>query len=141
MKKSVEFSSPTMTSNQFSDYICSLSMPNFLYQNSVSWRYIPMAVTKDKCHKTMLYPFRICAPLVRLSGFELLEWCGLVIRSSRSGFFFLGQLSHQCFCGEHETRDRSRILERVAGHLRRIDDARFHQVDILAGGNVVAFVP
>src|ERR1700692_1389370 len=66
---------------------------------------------------------------------------GLVIRPSRSGFFFLGHLSHQSFCGEHETRDRSRILERVAGHLRWIDDARFHQVDILAGGNVVAFVP
>jgi hypothetical protein len=29
---------------------------------------------------------------------------GLVIGPSRSGFFFLGHLSHQCFCGEHETR-------------------------------------
>ena len=46
-------------------------------------------------------------------GFELsLEWCGLVIhtthaaRTTRSRFFFLGHLSHQCFCGEHESGDR-----------------------------------
>ena len=45
-------------------------------------------------------------------GFEFsLEWCGLVIHPAhptwtiRSRFFFLGQLSHQCFSGEHESGD------------------------------------
>jgi hypothetical protein len=64
------------------------------------------------------------------SGFELsLEWCGLVIhtahaaRTTRSRFFFLGHLSHQCFCGKHESGDRSGVLQRRAGHLGRIEDA------------------
>ena len=56
----------------------------------------------------------------RTSGpdFEFsLEWCGLVIhpahaahaahaaRTTRSRFFLLGQLGHQCFGGEQESRD------------------------------------
>src|SRR5580692_12549568 len=70
-----------------------------------------------------------------------LECCGLVIHAARSGFFFLGYLSYQCFCGKHEIRDRGGVLQRVPGHFRRVDHACFHQVDILAGGNVVTFVP
>ena len=31
-------------------------------------------------------------------------------------------------------------MQRVPGHFGRIDDACFHQVDILAGGNIVTFV-
>ena len=70
-----------------------------------------------------------------------LECCGLVIHAARSGFILLGHLSYQCFCGEHESGDRGGVLQRVPGHFRRIDYACFHQVDILAGGNVVTFVP
>ena len=72
-----------------------------------------------------------------------LDWnaCGLVIHAARSGFFFLGHLSHQCFCGKHESGYRGGVLQRVPGHFRRVDHACFHQVDILAGGNVVIFVP
>src|SRR6202162_2656876 len=81
------------------------------------------------------------------SGFELtLEWCGLVIhtahatRTTRSRFFFLGHLSHQCFCGKHESGDRSGVLQRRAGHLGRIDDASLYQVLVFAGSHVEPFI-
>src|SRR6202047_4063838 len=81
------------------------------------------------------------------SGFELsLEWCGLVIhtahatRTTRSRFFFLGHLSHQCFGGEHERGDRSGVLQRCASHLGRIDDAGLYQVLIFAGSHVEPFI-
>src|SRR3979490_20762 len=49
-----------------------------------------------------------------------LEWCSLVIhaahpahaaRTSRTRFFFLRQLRPPCFCGEHESGDRSGVLQ------------------------------
>jgi hypothetical protein len=55
-----------------------------------------------------------------------LECRGLVIHAARSGFFFLGHLSHQCFCGKHESGDRGGVLQRVPGHFRRVDHACFH---------------
>jgi len=70
-----------------------------------------------------------------------LECRGLVIHAARSGFILLGHLSYQCFCGKHKSGDRGGVLQRVPGHFRRVDHACFHQVDVLAGGNVVAFVP
>src|ERR1700675_1369094 len=60
-----------------------------------------------------------------------LECCGLVIHAARSGFFFLGHLSHQCFCGKHQSGDRGGVLQRVPGPFRRVDYACFYQVDIL----------
>src|SRR6266478_1718037 len=78
-----------------------------------------------------------------------LEWCSLVIhpahaahaaRTSRTRFFFLRQLSHQCFCGEHQSGDRSGVLQRRAGHLGRIDDAGLHQVLVFAGSHVEPFI-
>src|ERR1700704_2115916 len=81
------------------------------------------------------------------SGFDLsLEECGLVIhtahaaRTTQGRFFFLGHLSHQCFCGEHESGNRSGVLQRRAGHLGRIDDAGLHQILVFAGSHVEPFI-
>src|SRR5205085_7855933 len=42
--------------------------------------------------------------------------------------------------GEQQAGDRSGVLQRAPGHLRRIDDAGFHQVFVFARGDVIAFV-
>src|SRR5205814_9842702 len=42
--------------------------------------------------------------------------------------------------GEQQTRDRGRVLQRATRDLRRIDDARLHQVGVFTGGDVVTFV-
>ena len=89
-----------------------------------------------------LFHFSLPVPRIGI-GFRTvsLECCGLVFHAARSGFFFLRHLSHQCFCGKHQSGDRGGVLQRVPGHFRRVDHACFYQVDILAGGNVVTFVP
>src|ERR1700716_2965896 len=78
-----------------------------------------------------------------------LEWCSSVIhpahaahaaRTSRTRFFFLRQLSHQCFCGEHQSGDRSGVLQRRADHLGRIDDTGHHQVLVFAGRHIEPFI-
>jgi hypothetical protein len=70
-----------------------------------------------------------------------LECCGLVSMPPEAGLFLLGHLTYQCFRGKHKSGDRGGVLQRVPGHFRGVDYACFHQVDILAGGNVVTFVP
>src|SRR6202162_6134455 len=81
------------------------------------------------------------------SGFELtLEWCGLVIhtahatRTTRSRFFFLGHLSHQCLGGEQGSGQRGGVLQCCASHLGRIDDAGLYQVLVFAGSHVEPFI-
>src|ERR1700736_1001448 len=98
--------------------------------------------------KKRVSPFYLNSrPENRYRVFEFsLEWCSLVIhpahaaRTSRARFFFLRQLRHQCFCGEHESGDRSGVLQLRAGHLGRIDDAGLHQVLVFAGSHVEPFI-
>src|SRR6202051_2267932 len=54
--------------------------------------------------------------------------------------FFLGHLSHQCFGGEHQSGDRSGVLQCCASHLGRIDDAGLYQVLVFAGSHVEPFI-
>src|SRR6185312_11134780 len=54
------------------------------------------------------------------------------------GLLPLGLLGDQGLGGDQERSDRSRILQRRAHHLGRIDDAGLDQVLIFAGGRVVA---
>src|ERR1700736_5676060 len=98
--------------------------------------------------KKRVSPFYLNSrPENRYRVFEFsLEWCSLVIhpahaaRTSRARFFFLRQLRHQCFCGEHESGDRSGVLQRRADHLGRIDDTGLHQVLVFAGRHVEPFI-
>ncbi len=55
----------------------------------------------------------------------------------RSGFLLRNFANHS-FGRQHQTGDRSRVLQGRAGHLRRIDDTRFDQIFVLVGLSVVA---
>src|SRR5471032_1934955 len=63
-----------------------------------------------------------------------------VAATGRRGLFLLGQLGHDAFGREEQAADGSRVLQRGAGHLGRINDASLDEVDIFAGRNVVTFV-
>ena len=56
---------------------------------------------------------------------------------SRSGFL-LGELGHHGLGGDQEARNRSRILQRGANDLRRVDNARLNQVLVFFGLRVKA---
>jgi hypothetical protein len=81
-----------------------------------------------------------CPPRKSGQAFEFsLEWCSLVIHpahAARTRFFFPRQLHHQCFCGEHESGDRSGVLERRPDHL---DDTGL-QVLVFAARHVKPFI-
>jgi hypothetical protein len=51
---------------------------------------------------------------------------------------FLGLVHDDRLGGEEQRRDRGRVLQRRAGHLDGVDDARREQVLVLAGGGVEA---
>ena len=55
------------------------------------------------------------------------------------GFFLLGDLGDEAFGGEEQTGDGRGVLEGAARDLLRVDDAGLEEVDVFAGGNVVAF--
>src|SRR5207342_1168286 len=52
--------------------------------------------------------------------------------------FLLRQLRHHRFGGDHEAGDGSRVLQRGAGDLGRVQDAHGNHVAVLAAGGVVA---
>src|SRR5207245_4297034 len=52
----------------------------------------------------------------------------------------LRNLSHETFGGQQQSRNRGRVLQRRAGDLFRIHDARLDQVFILTGRDVVAII-
>src|SRR4051812_19002412 len=61
-------------------------------------------------------------------------------RRHAATFLLFRSFGDDGFSGEQETRDGSGVLQRATGHLRRIDDAGFDQVFVLARGDVITFV-
>ena len=57
---------------------------------------------------------------------------GAVAGTGRSRLL-LRNLGDHRFGGQHQGRDGGRVLQRRAGHLGRVDDARLHQVFVLVG--------
>src|SRR5439155_25852998 len=86
------------------------------------------------------------AGLFRVRLFEFILSFGLVIHSAHAArwhwrrFFLFRNLGDQCFGGEQEARDGRCVLQRAARDLGWIDNTGFHQVGVLLGRNVVAFV-
>ena len=88
-------------------------------------------------------------PAELLSFGFLAEWLDLVVHAAHSthaaalrhggSFVLLGHLCDESFCGEEESADGCRVLERTAGHFGWVDDAGFDEVHILASGDIVAF--
>src|SRR3984893_5698982 len=52
---------------------------------------------------------------------------------------FFWNIANERFSGEQQRRNRRRVLERRAHHLRRVDDARFHEILVRIGQRVEAF--
>ena len=55
-------------------------------------------------------------------------------------FLLLGDLGDERFGRQHQRRDRRGVLQRRPHDLRRVDDARAHEVLVLLGRRVVAVV-
>jgi hypothetical protein len=72
--------------------------------------------------------------------------CRLVVhpahaaRWHRRSLFLFRNLGDQCFGGEQQARYGRCVLQRGARDLGWIDDTGFHQVGVLLGRDVVAFV-
>src|SRR5258705_4393 len=54
--------------------------------------------------------------------------------------FFLGDFGDEAFGGQEQSGNRSRVLERGAGDLFRVNHAGLHEVFIFASADVVAVV-
>src|SRR5579863_10138066 len=61
-------------------------------------------------------------------------------RQCRSSVFLFRPLGNHRLRGHEETRDRSGTLQGETYHLRRVDDAGLHHVDVLAALSVEAVV-
>ena len=61
-------------------------------------------------------------------------------RRRRPRLVLLRQLGDDALGREEQAGDGSRVLQRAAGHLGRVDDAGLDEVLVFAGGDVVAFV-
>src|SRR5260221_13190408 len=62
------------------------------------------------------------------------------VATAAAAFFLFRTLGHQALRGEHERRDRGRVLERATDHLDGVDDAHLEEVAVLVRGRVVAEV-
>src|ERR1700683_2013975 len=63
-----------------------------------------------------------------------------VLAAGHGSGLLLGDLADHGFGGQHQSADRSRVLQGRAGDFGRIDDAGLHQVLVLRGSRVVAEV-
>src|SRR5882757_3650854 len=59
-------------------------------------------------------------------------------RRHAAACILLRHFGHHGFGGDQERRDGSRVLDRYANHLGRVDDALGYQVDVFAGLRVEA---
>src|SRR5258705_9442284 len=96
----------------------------------------------------MMYCDQSKRPGIAAGPFLLLcsEWLDLEVHTTHAAAtrrhagagVLLRHFGHHGFGGDQERRDGSRVLDRYANHLGRVDDALGYQVDVFAGLRVEA---
>src|ERR1700733_13113816 len=101
-----------------------------------------MKVHQQKSPQPKLGAFLVLAPKARLPGRPVLVHAvhAAAVASASWSSLLLWNLNHQCFGGEQETGDGSRILKGCTSNFGRVDDASLHQVLEHARCSVVAIV-
>src|SRR5580700_7896467 len=100
------------------------------------------------CMRRATFEFRTipAAPLRREARWPprrglVVHSAGTAVLAARHGSgLLLGDLADHGFGGQHQSADRSRVLQSRASDLGRVDDAGFHQVLVLPRSGVVAVI-